>query len=165
MTKVEFRSYKGDYCAFTDESVIFANSELKEAKVFPFGSIKKITAVFGVKLIAYNGDTFFFSFLHMRKRIINKIKALVERTNEQKNESDKASPYNIDIDERKKESIEQIRKPHISRKKIIRFSVYLITILATLLILLSIFIGLVNENSGHNSQYNEVKPNWQEQWQ
>ncbi len=168
MTKIEFRNYKGDYCAFTDDSVIFSNSELKEAKVFPFGSIKKITAFFGVKLIAYNGDTFFFSFLHMRKRIKRKIKGLVEKANIQKSEYDKLSPYNIDIDENKKENIEQIRKPHMSRKKTIKFWSYFITVLVTALILITLIIGLANEYSGNskqNSQYSEVQPNWQEQWQ
>lgn len=165
MTKVEFRNYKGDYCAFTDKSVIFANSKLKQAKVFPFGSIKKITAVFGVKLIAYNGDAFFFSFLHMHKRIILKIKKLVERTNNQKNNFDKSLPYDIDIEESKKESIEQIRKPHISRKRKIKFWSSFITILAMLLLILIIISGIKNENSGYNSQYNEVQPHWQEQWQ
>ena len=97
MTKVEFRSYKGEYLAFTDDSVIFANSELKEAKVFPLGSIKKITALFGVKLISNNGDAFFFSFLHMRKRIKRKIIDLVARTADENALAEEVAPYPIEI--------------------------------------------------------------------
>ncbi len=168
MTKIEFRSYKGEYLAFTDDSVIFANSELKEAKVFPLGSIKKITALFGVKLISNSGDTFFFSFLHMRKRIKRKIKDLVARTSDEKRLADEASPYTVSIEEMKKQSIEQIRKPHISRKAIIKFWASAITLLFAALMLVTLVIGIIKEQSsqdGYSPSYNGTQPIWQEQWQ
>ena len=167
VTKVEFRSYKGEYLAFTDDSVIFANSELKEAKVFPLGSIKKITALFGVKLISNNGDAFFFSFLHMRKRIKRKIIDLVARTSDEKSLADEASPYTVSIEEVKKQSIEQIRKPHISRKAIIKFWVSTITLVFTALILITLVMGIIKEQSSqdvYSPSYNGTQPTWQEQW-
>lgn len=167
MTKIEFRSFDGGYCAFTDDSVIFSDSLLREAKVFPLGSIKKLTAFRGVKLTAHNGETCFFSFLHMRKRIKRKLKELVERVNAEKTNFEQAEPYTIEIDETKKESIEQIRKPHFSCKKAIKFAATLIASIFTALVVLTLILGLANEysdSSKPNSQYNEVRPNWQEQW-
>ena len=150
VTKVEFRSYKGEYLAFTDDSVIFANSELKEAKVFPLGSIKKITALFGVKLISHSGDTFYFSFLHMRKKIKRKIKDLVARTADENALAEEVAPYPIEIEEMKKQSIEQIRKSHISCKKIIKFWVSTITLVFTALILITLVMGIIKEQSSQD---------------
>lgn len=168
MTKIEFRSYKGEYLAFTDDSVIFANSELKEAKVFPLGSIKKITALFGVNLVSHSGDTFYFSFLHMRKKIKRKIKDLVARTTDENALAEEAAPYTIEIEEMKKQSIEQIRKPHISRKKIIKFWASIITLIFAALIVITLIIGIIKEQSsqdGYQPSYNGTSPTWQEQWQ
>ena len=108
MKKLEFRSHKGDYCAFTEESVIFANSKLEQARVFPLGSIKHLTTRFGVKLVAVNGEHFYLPFLYMRKKIKNRIKDFVESINGAIASAPKAEPYSTEIDEEKKQKLRDI---------------------------------------------------------
>lgn len=166
LTKIEFRNYKGEYCAFTDDSVIFANNELKEARVFPVGSIKKLSARGGLRLVANNGETFYFSFLYMRKRIKTKIKNLVNAIKQEKTSAEPSNPYSIEIDENKKENILQIRRPHISKKRLIKFWGTVIMGIVSILIVVTLIIGLANEQTGADnySEYGKETPTWNELW-
>ena len=166
MKKLEFRSHKGDYCAFTEESVIFANSKLEQARVFPLGSIKHLTTRFGVKLVAVNGEHFYLTFLYMRKKIKNRVKEFAARINGAIASAPKAEPYSTEIDEEKKQSIEQIRIPHLSRKKVIKSLILLAVIVFSLLVLVYLMYVLgQNASSGKGlPNGSEITHIWETLW-
>ena len=163
MKKIEFRSYNGGYCAFTGDSIMVADSTLKEIKVYPFGSINKLSSVFGMRIKTFSGETAFFSFLHMHKKNKKRIKALVNDVKEKLGSFDRAEPYIIEIDEAKKEKIEKIRKPHLSKKKLIRFWISFALVIIALLIIISLVVGLSGAE-GFNPTGNEVKFSWKDLW-
>ena len=167
MKKLEFRSHNGDYCALTSEYVVFADKELKAARVFPLGCIQSLTANFGIKLVALNGEVFTFSFLYMHRKNKRKIKDLVKRLNQLKAAADTAEQYSMEIDQAKKDSIEKIRVPHLSRKKLIGSLIILAAIVALVIAVVSIISGLKETSSNDESFYppgKEVTHNWDKLW-
>ncbi len=167
MKKLEFRSHNGDYCVLTDEYVIYSDSRLNEARVFPLGCIKKLTAKFGLKLVTNGGESFFLSFLHMKKKIKNRVKTFVREINGIKDSAPKEEPYSVEIEEAKKASIQQIRIPHLSKKKAIKSIILLTFIIASLLALVYIMYLLgktpANDN-GFLPNGKEITNIWETIW-
>ena len=167
MKKLEFRSHKGDYCALTDEYVIYADSKLSEARVFPLGCVKKLTAKAGLKLVTNSGESFFLSFLHMKKKIKNRVKTFVKEINETKDSAPKEGPYSIEIEDTKRQSIAQIRIPHLSKKKAIKSIIILTFIVVSLIALVYIMylLGKTPENdNGFLPNGSEITNIWETIW-
>ena len=164
MKKIEFRSFNGGYCAFTDNSVIVANGGLDNVRVYPFGSIAKLSSSFNLKIVAHSGETASFPMRYMHKKSKLKIKELVDEANAKRLSAEKAEPFTEAIDEEKKKRIEKMHKPHKSRKKIIRFWLVTASVVCALLILACLLVGFFKNNSEYTLPGEDVKLSWENLW-
>ncbi len=164
MKKIEFRSYSGGYCAFTDSSIVIANSELKEGRVYPFGSIAKLSSSRSLKIVTVSGETALFPMRYMRKKSRLKIKELVRSINEKKASFENIAPFTEVIDETKKKRIEGIHTPHRSKTRIIKFWLTVTIIICALLILACLTVGFIKSHSGYNPAGEDVRLSWENLW-
>lgn len=165
MKKIEFRGFDGSYCAFTDSSVILANRELNEAKVYPLGSIAKLSAAGVLKIVTHSGETAVFSVRYMHKKSKAKIKELVEDANSKKSSYENLAPFTEPIDDAKKKRIERIHIPHRSKKKIVKFWLIVVSVICALLILACFTVGFVKSRSSNDSLAREdVRLSWENLW-
>lgn len=166
MKKLEVRNHKGDYCALTEEGVIFADNRFEYARVFPLGSIKSLTTRFGLKLVADNGEHFYISFLYMHKKIKYRVKEFAASIRGGIASAPTVQPYSTEIDEEKKQSIERIRIPHLSKKKAIKSLILLAVIVFSLLVLVHI-IYLLGQNPSNGKGLpngSEITYIWETLW-
>ena len=164
MKKIEFRSFHGDYIAFTEDSVIVANSALLEARVFPNGSIKSISSAAKFKIVTHSGETCVVPMRHMHKKSKLKIKELTTQKLTQLKISDKQEPYNIEIDEEKRARINKMHIPHKSNKKLAKFWGITAIILCSLIILTCLVIGFMKSHASDTPQNPNAKLSWEILW-
>ena len=164
LKKIEFRSFDGGYCAFTDSSIILSDSKLTEGRVYPFGSIARLSARSSLKIVTHSGETAVFSMRYLRKRSKLKIRELVKDANKIKGSFDKSAPSDIEIDEAKKTKIEKIHIPHLSKKNVIKFWFITACIICALLILACLTVGWCKSKEEYNPPTEDVKLSWEALW-
>lgn len=162
----EFRSSTGGYCSFTDNDVTVVDKELQQAKVFPLGSIKKITSFHCMKIIAHNGETAFFTFSNMIRKNRDSIKRSILRINQDKSLFDRTDPYTVELDDITRTQIERLRKPHRSRRKAVKKFWVILTLIVMFLAAVFLIEQAIQHRektgSGNYSSMGEETPkDWQ----
>lgn len=171
--KEEFRNWLGNYCEFTEDSIITAIEPFKKATVFPYGSIENINTFLGITIKSYSGDGFAFGFSNMNKATKKRIKKLCKNILKNKYKYSRTPSYEIEIDEEEKERIRSISQPPVYTKygslkiRAIIISAIIFIIIALIMIFGNGSADNKKDDKGHwgdDGYYNPTDQEMQDAW-